>query len=1061
MRRLLALSLAAAVLAAAGAALAYYTGGSATAQAGTLVGGLGSPGSVSAQASGPAVDVSWSAVTAPGGGNVGGYYVQRVENGSTTAACGSSPTNLLAGSATGCTDTGNPAGDGVPGGTYTYQVTAVWRSFTATGAVSGVVVAPPSVASAAPAAEPQGATATVTITGTNFVNGATVSFANPGITVESTHFVSVTEIKATIEIASGAATGTGNVSVTNPDGDTATGSGAFTVDPGPVLTAVSSDAADQGASFQVTISGNGFENGATVSFSNPGITVASSSVSSATQISAEISVGSSASTGASSVTVTNPDGSSATIGGSIYWADYSTDTIGRADLSGANVNQSFITGVNGPFSLALDSSHLYWGTTSGPIGRSNLDGSSVNDSFITGAYAYGVAVSPSTIYWGDQGSNEIGYAALDGSNVNQSWLSAFDPRQIAVDSNYIYWTEAAGDSDIGRATLSGTDSDQTFIQPASGDVPLGLAVNGSYIYWTQNDGEIGRANLNGTGVDQSFITGLSVPKEIALDGNYIYWANSGTNSIGRATLSGGNVDPTFITGASGASAVAVNAAFTVDPAPAVGSASPSSEQQGASDQTVTITGSGFENGATLTFAHGSGITDNSLSYVSPTQLTATVSVSSSASTGADQFTVSNPDGSNATGSLTVAAGPSVTSLSPGSADAGATDFSVTVHGSGFDSGANVTFSGSSVTVSSTSYVSGSQLTVSGSIASNATPGAVNVTVANPNGSSTTDDGAFTINAAPSLAPSAVAAAYEQTVLGTSGLAAFFPLSSDYSDAASGGPGMTNYGTTIESSGGVWNNGYAEFPGSGQYTNITSNPWANSTSFTWEGWVKWSGAGAAWQRIFDFGNGTCCYVMMTVNNGGSGTPRVDLYNNGTVEQTTAWPSALPSGSWQYVVVTESGGTVTEYDDGTEVVSEAGQSLSPASIGATSNNWLGRSQYSADAYFDGGEQDVALYTTALSAQQVATHYGDQQAANPASAAPGASNLSVTLNGSGFESGATVSFANSGITVNSVSFVSANQLTVNISVGAGASTGAGNVTVTNPDGSTATGTNIFTVS
>jgi len=39
----------------------------------------------------------------------------------------------------------------------------------------------------------------------------------------------------------------------------------------------------------------------------------------------------------------------------VYWTNFDANTIGRADLDGQNVNQSFISGASGPFGLAVDS----------------------------------------------------------------------------------------------------------------------------------------------------------------------------------------------------------------------------------------------------------------------------------------------------------------------------------------------------------------------------------------------------------------------------------------------------------------------------------------------------------------------------------------------------------------------------------------------------------------------------------------------------------------------------------------------------------------------------------
>jgi len=57
------------------------------------------------------------------------------------------------------------------------------------------------------------------------------------------------------------------------------------------------------------------------------------------------------------------------------------------------VNQSFISGLNSAGGLAVDGTYIYW-TNGNAIGRANLDGTGVNESFITGASAPGnIAVS--------------------------------------------------------------------------------------------------------------------------------------------------------------------------------------------------------------------------------------------------------------------------------------------------------------------------------------------------------------------------------------------------------------------------------------------------------------------------------------------------------------------------------------------------------------------------------------------------------------------------------------------------------------------------------------------
>ena len=70
-----------------------------------------------------------------------------------------------------------------------------------------------------------------------------------------------------------------------------------------------------------------------------------------------------------------------------------------------------------------------------------------------------------------------------------------------------------------------------------------------------------------------------------------------------------------------------------------------------------------------------------------------------------------------------------------------------------------------------------------------------------------------------------------------------------------------------------------------------------------------------------------------------------------------------------------------------------------------------------------------------------------------------LTVQVTGLNFASGATVSFGER-VNVQGVTFVDSGQLDVRIKIHKQAASGPRDVTVTNPNGDTGTGTNCFTV-
>jgi hypothetical protein len=91
---------------------------------------------------------------------------------------------------------------------------------------------------------------------------------------------------------------------------------------------------------------------------------------------------------------------------------------------------------------------------------------------------------------------------------------------------------------------------------------------------------------------------------------------------------------------------------------------------------------------------------------------------------------------------------------------------------------------------------------------------------------------------------------------------------------------------------------------------------------------------------------------------------------------------------------------------------------------------------------------------------------QSTSPSSAAQGTINLNITVNGSGFKKGAkaqwfvTGTTDPGGVTVNSTTFNSSTQLTANITVSSTATISGFDVQVTNTDGRTGKGTDLFAV-
>src|SRR5689334_3023711 len=150
------------------------------------------------------------------------------------------------------------------------------------------------------------------------------------------------------------------------------------------------------------------------------------------------------------------------------------------------------------------------------------------------------------------------------------------------------------------------------------------------------------------------------------------------------------------------------------PPPTVTSVNPTSGGQG-QNLTVTLAGSNFRGAATCSF--GAGITVNSCTLNSGTQLTANITISSTATLGSRNVTVTNPDTQSSTlsnGFTVVLAGPpppTLSSVNPNSGAQGQNLTGVTLTGINFHTRPTSSL-GTGITVNSCTFNSGTQLTAS-------------------------------------------------------------------------------------------------------------------------------------------------------------------------------------------------------------------------------------------------------------------------------------------------------------------------------------------------------------
>jgi hypothetical protein len=110
------------------------------------------------------------------------------------------------------------------------------------------------------------------------------------------------------------------------------------------------------------------------------------------------------------------------------------------------------------------------------------------------------------------------------------------------------------------------------------------------------------------------------------------------------------------------------------------------------------------------------------------------------------------------------------------------------------------------------------------------------------------------------------------------------------------------------------------------------------------------------------------MFLAPQNGANGKVRFAITTTGYAgEQNIDGQSTLAMGTWSHVAITWSGNTGILYVNGVEVGRNSAMTLKPSSLGNTTQNYLGKSQY-ADAYYNGALDDFRLYGSALSASEV---------------------------------------------------------------------------------------------
>lgn len=220
-------------------------------------------------------------------------------------------------------------------------------------------------------------------------------------------------------------------------------------------------------------------------------------------------------------------------GGFVYWVSYAdTGVARRAPIGGGEVMD--LAPAPAARELFVGTDQVWWTGEPDDLWRAPVGGLPQGmqpDLLSSNALPNGLAVDAESLYWVNRLDGAIKKA--DHSFGGQMVLATGDiPWDIAVDDSFVYWTEQG--SGVGAGAVrkaSKVDGSGAVLLAADATGPRGLAIDATHLYWANKDeGAIKSVPLDG-GPVTVLAAGQGQPSNVAVDADFVYWTNFGDDSI--------------------------------------------------------------------------------------------------------------------------------------------------------------------------------------------------------------------------------------------------------------------------------------------------------------------------------------------------------------------------------------------------------------------------------------------------------------------------------------------------------------------------------------------------
>jgi hypothetical protein len=251
---------------------------------------------------------------------------------------------------------------------------------------------------------------------------------------------------------------------------------------------------------------------------------------------------------------------------SAYWLDIVMKTVMTVPLSGGT-STTLAVGQAGLFALAVSADNVYW-TEHGSVADDGIlsvpVSGGVPSTFAAGqASANGLAVHGSRLYW-TNGLTDGGALGASGTVVSAPFEGALDggsiatlasgqdvPFGIAMNDSNVYWS---AHGTIATIPLDG-GSATTLVSGPLPKNPFGLALDGVNVYWTDYGSGTVMSVPQAGGAAVTLASGRLHPSAVAVDDSNVYWLDS--DAVMTVPSSGGS--PTTLSTSTGGLGIAVDA----------------------------------------------------------------------------------------------------------------------------------------------------------------------------------------------------------------------------------------------------------------------------------------------------------------------------------------------------------------------------------------------------------------------------------------------------------------------------------------------------------------------